>query len=178
MFSICLCTAAEVQATILRLRATEFHDSREKCEAKTTLSNSARKCRTALARGQARFEDRPAGSRDQPLQRERPQLRIAAIVEPRRPDRDRRAARRDREDAAPHARLARQAHAEGEFARAVIMAAGEHQRVDAAGAVRQVAEYLGVTLDPAAAIAVPEVRKQDEGESLRWAARYAEGRRG
>jgi LPS sulfotransferase NodH len=49
---------------------------------------------------------------------------------------------------------------------------------DPAGAVGQVAKYLGVKLDPAAAIDVPKVRKQDESESLRWAAKYAEGRRG
>lgn len=49
---------------------------------------------------------------------------------------------------------------------------------DPASAVAQVAAYLGVTLDPAAAIVVPEVRKQDEGDALRWAAKYAETRGG
>lgn len=49
---------------------------------------------------------------------------------------------------------------------------------DPTGAVAKVANYLGVTIDPAAAIAVPEVRKQDETHSLRWAAQYAEARRG
>ena len=49
---------------------------------------------------------------------------------------------------------------------------------DPAGATRQVADYLGVTIDPAAAISVPEVRKQDETHALRWAAKYAEGRGG
>lgn len=47
---------------------------------------------------------------------------------------------------------------------------------DPAGAVKQVADYLGVTIDPAAAISVPEVRKQDETQSLQWAAKYAAAR--
>lgn len=40
-------------------------------------------------------------------------------------------------------------------------------------AARQVADYLGVTIDPGAAVDVPQVRKQAEGESRRWAAAYA-----
>lgn len=48
---------------------------------------------------------------------------------------------------------------------------------DPAGAVGRVADYLGVTLDPAAAIVVPEVRKQDETHALLWASKYAEARR-
>ena len=49
---------------------------------------------------------------------------------------------------------------------------------DPAGAVGQVATYLGVMLDPAAAIDVPKVRKQDETHALRWAEKWAEERRG
>ena len=44
---------------------------------------------------------------------------------------------------------------------------------DAASATQQVAHYLGVSLDPDATIAVPEVEKQSEGDSKEWLARYA-----
>lgn len=40
-------------------------------------------------------------------------------------------------------------------------------------ALRSVAAYLSVALDPGAAIIVPEVRKQADGDSRRWAALYA-----
>lgn len=40
----------------------------------------------------------------------------------------------------------------------------------------QVAAYLGIPLDPAAAIAVPEVRKQSAPEIAAWADRYAESK--
>lgn len=49
---------------------------------------------------------------------------------------------------------------------------------DPAAAVAQVAVYLGVTLDPAAAIPVPEIRKQSAPEIADWAARYAESKAG
>jgi trehalose 2-sulfotransferase len=42
-----------------------------------------------------------------------------------------------------------------------------------AEAVEAVAGYLGVTLDPAAAVAVPEIEKQAAADSRRWAALYA-----
>ncbi|MEO5773149.1 MAG: Stf0 family sulfotransferase [Sphingomicrobium sp.] len=38
--------------------------------------------------------------------------------------------------------------------------------------VRSVADFLGVTLDPAAAIAVPKVEKQSEADPKLWADRY------
>jgi LPS sulfotransferase NodH len=40
-------------------------------------------------------------------------------------------------------------------------------------AVMQVADYLGVTLDPAATVAVPSVEKQSEAGAAGWAERYA-----
>lgn len=52
----------------------------------------------------------------------------------------------------------------------------EDALADPAGAVAQVATYLGVTIDPAAAITVPQVRKQSAPEIADWAARYAEAR--
>lgn len=45
--------------------------------------------------------------------------------------------------------------------------------VDCPGdAVRKVAKFLDVRLDPAAAVAVPEVRKQAQSDSHQWAERY------
>jgi trehalose 2-sulfotransferase len=40
-------------------------------------------------------------------------------------------------------------------------------------AVRQVADYLGVALDPAAVVEIPPVAKQAEGEARRWIEQYA-----
>jgi len=39
-------------------------------------------------------------------------------------------------------------------------------------AMRSVAEFLGVELDPAAAVAVPKVKKQSDSDSRMWAERY------
>ena len=47
---------------------------------------------------------------------------------------------------------------------------------DPASAAEQVANYLGVTLDPAAGIAVPEIEKQSAGNSAEWLARYTAAR--
>ena len=52
----------------------------------------------------------------------------------------------------------------------------EDVTADPAGAARQVADYLGVAIDPAAAVSVPKVVKQAESESLRWAEQYAGGK--
>jgi LPS sulfotransferase NodH len=43
---------------------------------------------------------------------------------------------------------------------------------------RQVAGHLGVAIDLAAQVRVPEVRRQREGESRSWAERYAESKSG
>jgi LPS sulfotransferase NodH len=43
-------------------------------------------------------------------------------------------------------------------------------------AARQVADYLGVALDPAAAVQVPAVLKQSEGDARAWAVRYAQAK--
>lgn len=42
-----------------------------------------------------------------------------------------------------------------------------------AAAVRQVADYVGVAIDPAAAVEVPQIQKQSEGDARRWIERYA-----
>ena len=47
---------------------------------------------------------------------------------------------------------------------------------DPSGAARQVAEYLGVKIDPAVEVKVPEIRKQSEGDSSAWIERYAGSR--
>lgn len=39
--------------------------------------------------------------------------------------------------------------------------------------VRQVAAYVGVTIDPAAKVSVPSIEKQSAGDAVAWAARYA-----
>lgn len=46
---------------------------------------------------------------------------------------------------------------------------------DPEGVVKRVASFLGVTLDPAARIDVPEVREQHRADSLRWIGRYRAG---
>jgi LPS sulfotransferase NodH len=43
-------------------------------------------------------------------------------------------------------------------------------------ASRRVADYLGARIDPAAAVDVPEVLKQSEGDSPKWIERYASSR--
>jgi LPS sulfotransferase NodH len=43
---------------------------------------------------------------------------------------------------------------------------------DPAGAARQVANFVGVTLDPAAAVEVPAVKKQSGAQSADWVERY------
>ena len=48
---------------------------------------------------------------------------------------------------------------------------------DRAAAVRHVAEYLGVAVDPAAAVQIPEIRKQSRGDAQAWMERYARARR-
>ena len=47
---------------------------------------------------------------------------------------------------------------------------------DPEAAVRQVADYLGVAIDPQAAVAVPPVEKQSRGAGQDWAERYARSR--
>jgi trehalose 2-sulfotransferase len=42
-----------------------------------------------------------------------------------------------------------------------------------AEAAARVADYLGVEIDPAAAIAIPEIRKQTRGDADAWTQRYA-----
>ena len=41
-------------------------------------------------------------------------------------------------------------------------------------AARQVADYLGIAIDPAAAVPIPAVEKQSEAGSRAWAERHAE----
>jgi len=43
------------------------------------------------------------------------------------------------------------------------------------GAVRHVASYLNVTVDPAAAVAIPEVERQAQEDSKRWTEQYSAG---
>jgi LPS sulfotransferase NodH len=47
---------------------------------------------------------------------------------------------------------------------------------DPAAAVDQVADYLGVAIDPAAAVDVPAIEKQSEGEAPAWIERYSRSR--
>jgi LPS sulfotransferase NodH len=54
----------------------------------------------------------------------------------------------------------------------------EDALADPPGTVAQVAAWLGVAIDPAAAIAVPQVRKQSAPEIEAWARRYAQFKRG
>jgi len=48
---------------------------------------------------------------------------------------------------------------------------------DPGAAARQVADYLGVAIDPGAAVAAPGVEKQSAAEAQAWAAKHAEGNR-
>jgi len=47
---------------------------------------------------------------------------------------------------------------------------------DPAAATKQVADYIGVAIDPVAAIDVPSIEKQSEGDTLAWIERYASSR--
>ena len=53
----------------------------------------------------------------------------------------------------------------------------EDALADPEGAVRQVADHLGVEVDRGAKVSVPEVKKQGGAESRAWAERYSESRR-
>ena len=45
-------------------------------------------------------------------------------------------------------------------------------------AVKSVADYLGVRLDPSATVSVPEIRRQSREDSERWAEQHTQGRNG
>lgn len=47
---------------------------------------------------------------------------------------------------------------------------------DPDAAARQVADYIGVSIDPGLAVDVPNVDKQSSGETVEWIRRYAESR--
>ncbi len=47
---------------------------------------------------------------------------------------------------------------------------------DPGAAAEQVADFIGVTIDPTAAVTVPEIEKQSVGDSADWLARYARSR--
>jgi trehalose 2-sulfotransferase len=47
-----------------------------------------------------------------------------------------------------------------------------------AEAARQVAGYLGVAIDPGAEVRIPQVRKQQEGDSRSWAEKYGRSKAG
>ncbi len=47
---------------------------------------------------------------------------------------------------------------------------------NAEAAARQVADYVGVTIEPQAAVQVPEIEKQSRGDAQAWIARYARSR--
>lgn len=49
---------------------------------------------------------------------------------------------------------------------------------DPSRAADQVADYLGVQIDPASAVQVPDIRKQSVGDSPAWIERYASSRPG
>ena len=48
---------------------------------------------------------------------------------------------------------------------------------DSIGAARQVANYVGLSLDAAAAVNIPEIRKQATGDAQVWIDRYASSRK-
>ena len=48
----------------------------------------------------------------------------------------------------------------------------EDVAADPDGAARRVADYLGITLDPAAVVQIPAVEKQSEAGSRAWAERH------
>jgi LPS sulfotransferase NodH len=45
---------------------------------------------------------------------------------------------------------------------------------DSAAATRQVADHVGVAIDPAATVEVPPINKQSPGDSTHWIAKYAQ----
>ena len=47
---------------------------------------------------------------------------------------------------------------------------------DATAAVRQVADHIGIALDPGATVQIPEIQKQAAGEGWAWIERYARSR--
>jgi LPS sulfotransferase NodH len=47
---------------------------------------------------------------------------------------------------------------------------------DPAAAARQVADYVGVSIEPAAAVEVPSIEKQSEGDAAAWIERYGASR--
>ena len=47
---------------------------------------------------------------------------------------------------------------------------------DPAGAAARIADYLGVTIDPAAAVNIPPVLKQSESDARAWTERYAQSK--
>ena len=47
---------------------------------------------------------------------------------------------------------------------------------DPAAAAQQVADYVGVLIDPTSAVEVPEIFKQSEGDAAEWINRYADSR--
>jgi len=49
----------------------------------------------------------------------------------------------------------------------------EDALADGAAVARAVADYIGVSIDPAAAVEVPAIEKQSEGNSREWSERYA-----
>jgi LPS sulfotransferase NodH len=44
---------------------------------------------------------------------------------------------------------------------------------DPAAAAERVGDYVGVPIDPQAAVTIPEIRKQSRGDADQWATRYA-----
>jgi len=111
------------------------------------------------------LKHRPFVERHQSLQCQRSDQRRSRRVEPGRPDGDGGAAGSDGEDAAADAALARQADAEGELARGVVMAAGHHDGVDAPGAHRRRHFGMCQRVDAAMGEEQPEAAK---GVYLRW----------
>ncbi len=47
---------------------------------------------------------------------------------------------------------------------------------NAEAAARQVADYVGVPIEPQAAVRVPEIEKQSRGDAQEWLTRYARSR--
>ncbi len=52
----------------------------------------------------------------------------------------------------------------------------EDALADGAAVAEAVANYLGVSIDPSAAVEVPPIKKQSEGNSAEWVERYARSR--
>jgi trehalose 2-sulfotransferase len=48
---------------------------------------------------------------------------------------------------------------------------------DPAAASRQVADYIGVSIEPASAVQIPQISKQSRGEAEAWMDRYSKARR-